>query len=401
MCSNLGSATIHRPQSDPGYGLALIEIKKHMKKTYYLLAVVALTLACIAPSIARADDNGGDGQGQDMPDNMPRQNIAVPLPPGMNLPPNANQDQGSEGENGRPSNVENNRSYRNTMIEDRYGLNAQGTSSGEDNQAPEQFRNNGQDQQNEIENRNQNGPDMENAGENMSEQASTSEDRPRFGPNGLMMGGEGEQNGNPEGENFTPRPAMWWQASTSPFRAAEREHEGSSTRPFFPANLASSSAAIEARNHGQEVRLETFAFLQNRLVDQLTRALNNLEQIRGRIANRIQLEQQSGLDMSAATNLLAQADNTLSGASTAIKNLAAYVPPSVATSTDLTASTTIDLNAPRQVSDAAIATIENARQALNAVVNAIAQALGADLSVPQTNITATSTATTTSSSTTP
>ncbi len=301
-----------------------------MKKTYYLLSIALLALACAVPAMARADDNGGGSDGQDMPDNMPRQNIGAPLPPGISIPP-ANQDQSPESENGRPSNVENNRAYRNVMIEDRYGLGNQNGSSSEDNSQPEQFRNNGQTQQNEIENRNQNGPDMENTQENMSEQASSSEDRPHLGPNGLMMGGNDNQAGNQEGEGFTPRPPMWWQASSSPLRAAEREREGSSTRPFFPANLASSSAAMEARNHGQEVRLETFAFLQNRLVDPLTRALNNLAQIRGSIANRIQLEQQSGLDMTIATGLLGQADNALSTASNAIKNLAAYVPPTVAT----------------------------------------------------------------------
>ncbi|MDE2037625.1 MAG: hypothetical protein KGI69_00160 [Patescibacteria group bacterium] len=171
-----------------------------------------------------------------------------------------------------------------------------------------------------------------------------------------------------------------------------REDGSSSTRRFPPfmtpfirrfastTDFASTTLmrrAEQERGSSREMRADMFALTQNNLVEQLTRALDNLVQIRGRIADRIQTESQNGHDMTAAISLLAIADGKLASAKAAIQTIADYQP--VATSTaGVTATTTVGVDQARSLGDAAIQAVKDARGSLVDVVTSIAHALGQD-----------------------
>jgi hypothetical protein len=131
----------------------------------------------------------------------------------------------------------------------------------------------------------------------------------------------------------------------------------------------------EMRQDAKEARLDLFAMKQNLLVEQLTRAIDNLKQIRERISSRIDKEASTTRDMTEAKNLLITADASIKAAETSIQSLANYTPPAAA-STEANASTTVDLARPREIGADAIKAVNDARKALNDVVRAIAHAMG-------------------------
>jgi len=158
---------------------------------------------------------------------------------------------------------------------------------------------------------------------------------------------------------------------------------------FASSTMFASSTLIQQMmmNHQREqgLRADAFAFLQDNLVRQSNQSLDNLKQIRARIAELIQTETAKGIDMTKATALLTTADNDISTAEQSIKALVAYVPSTG--SAALTASTTIDLGQARQLGSAAIQSIDAARQALDQVVSAIIQAMGVSPTASSTETT--------------
>jgi hypothetical protein len=142
------------------------------------------------------------------------------------------------------------------------------------------------------------------------------------------------------------------------------------------------------------LHLGEFKNRQENIVHQMDTALSNLNQIRDRINSRITKEQANGVDMSASITLLATADAKIAIASTSIASLEAYTPAASST-----ASTTIDLNTPRQLAENAIKSVGDARKALQDVVISIAHALGIDLDREATTTVATTTVTVTASTT--
>ena len=192
-------------------------------------------------------------------------------------------------------------------------------------------------------------------------------------------------------------------SSTRPFFGSTTTRFGSTTPPWFgpktPPWMGSStmrdymkymrdhasSTMDYVRGRSQRVDFDFFRVQQANLIDQLTIALTNLQNIDTRIQVKIQDEQNSGVDMTNASELLTAAESKITAASDAIQVIVNYNP---ATST---ATTTIDLEKPRQLGDDAIKALNDAKQALNDVVRAIEQAIGASLTG-----TATTTASTTS-----
>jgi hypothetical protein len=151
----------------------------------------------------------------------------------------------------------------------------------------------------------------------------------------------------------------------------------------FPTGLRmgwrdASPAGSGGIEHPQQARLEQFAAMQNNLVEQLTRSIDNLSQIRDRIADRIQTESVDGYDMSTAISLLATADAKIQSAATAAQSIDAYMPTTKLTA-ESASSTTIDLSQPRAIGGNAIQAVADAQQALNAVVASIAGSLGVKL----------------------
>ncbi|MDE1975112.1 MAG: hypothetical protein KGI49_01205 [Patescibacteria group bacterium] len=287
-------------------------------KRHYIIAITALVLSAILPLAASAQEDSADQEQQQ-------------LPPPMIQRFQAGLNRGIED-------AANNRDYRNRALEDSLG-------------------------------------------------SSSEQDRPdtydhASGTPPFPLRGEGESRDHGMmtryGYSASGTPMMWWQASTSPFFNRAREH-GSSTAPFppFMTDFGSSTPDVSGHENWPSVRLDMFAFMQNNLVDRLSRALDNLVQIRGRIADRIQAEA-STTDMSAAENLLTIADQKLTAARSDIQALASYVP--MATSTQgLTASTTVGLGIPRQIGSQTIQAVSDARRALNDVVVSIAHSMGIDI----------------------
>ena len=101
-----------------------------------------------------------------------------------------------------------------------------------------------------------------------------------------------------------------------------------------------------------------------------------VRQQRRRIGDRIQTEQQGGVDMDGAISLFATADSDIASATAAVNALAAYMP---AASSTITASTTIDLDMARNLDHSAQMSIEKAQKDLGGVVSAIAKAMGLQL----------------------
>jgi hypothetical protein len=195
-----------------------------------------------------------------------------------------------------------------------------------------------------------------------------------------MMGGRMMRSASGTPMFASGTPMMWWQASSSPFRhrGPGRGGEGTSTEGFPPftgrmMDDLGSSTDLQGHEGWQNARLDMFVFMQGKLVEQLTRALDNLVQIRGRIAARIQADASTS-DMTGAESLLAAADLKLAAAKSAIQALASFAP--TATSTQLTATTTVGLGKPRQIGGSAIQAMNDARKALNDVVVAIAHSMG-------------------------
>jgi len=192
-----------------------------------------------------------------------------------------------------------------------------------------------------------------------------------------------------QGSSTIPRPSI----ATLP-RGDYRNDNSTSSRPFLPfvppamRRLASTSPMLASstfierilseRGHKQSERADAFVFLQSRLIDQLNQALDNLKQIRGRIALRVQTETGKGIDMTDASNLLAVADRDIATADQAIQALANYVPPA-GSDASLIASTTVDLDQARQLGSTTMKSVNDVQKALNDVVQAIIKAT----SIPQ------------------
>ncbi len=168
---------------------------------------------------------------------------------------------------------------------------------------------------------------------------------------------------------------------------------GSTTRPFPPGFSSTTRQEIKQERQDvrdarqqqnqerKELRLDIFKLRQENVTKQLTRAIDNLKQIRERIDARITKSEQAGRDMTAAKALLATADVKISAAEAAVNLVAAFVPPT-GTSTPGQASSTGDmanLDKPRVMANGAIQATKDARDALNNVVVSIAQSMGLKL----------------------
>ncbi|MEK7463781.1 MAG: hypothetical protein AAB610_01530 [Patescibacteria group bacterium] len=148
----------------------------------------------------------------------------------------------------------------------------------------------------------------------------------------------------------------------------------------------------------EKMRKDAFEIRKGALVEHLNFALENLLNIRGRINERIIKVETEGRDMTEAKAQLIIADKKLADARIAVDALGTLNISTGNTSAAAEASTTaeIELTKPRQVGDAAIRAVKDARDAFKKVVGAIAK----KMSRGKGNGTATSTATTTASTTT-
>ena len=184
----------------------------------------------------------------------------------------------------------------------------------------------------------------------------------------------------------------------------ERREDVGEIREEMRERIKSASSSEDRREIRMDMRKDTFDIRKQALVKQLEVSLNNLKQIRERIASRIDKAEENGKDMSKAQGLLITADAKIATAETAVDVLAAFTPSSTATSTEVTATSTVDLTKPRQIGETAIKAIKDAHRSLVEVVVAIAQSLGNGRNATSTPpvvppVTSTSTDTTTGTTT--
>jgi hypothetical protein len=293
-----------------------------MKKAHIPL-VLAGILAISAPFLAYADDSSSDNS------------QPVPPPPVMHVPSTMQQTppvQGSGEHDGghgprlfRAENAQNNRDFRNTVLR----KNQDGIQAG-----------------------------------------ISSSTHPAL----MMIRAEREHNDGDTNDRTDDHPMLpsWLTASSSPFR----EHRLSSSTMMELVHAAREGSTTELRGHEnrESARLVEFAQLQSNLIAQLNQSFDRLQETRTKIADRIQSAEQSGRDMTEATSLLATADQKMTAAEQAIQAIS-NLTPSVS-STNITASTTVSLEKPREVGKTAIQALNDARKALNDVVVAIAHAMG-------------------------
>jgi hypothetical protein len=136
----------------------------------------------------------------------------------------------------------------------------------------------------------------------------------------------------------------------------------------------------QLRNKHGELRVDIFKLQQNHITQQLTRALDNLRQVRSRIEARITQAETDGKDMTSVNALLATADTKILTASSSIDTFLAYTPPTPnAISSENATSTNINLDKPRIIGASAIQAVKDAKDALNDVVVALAHSLGLKL----------------------
>lgn len=128
----------------------------------------------------------------------------------------------------------------------------------------------------------------------------------------------------------------------------------------------------------EKMRKDAFEIRKGALVEHLNFALENLLNIRGRINERITKAESEGRTMTEAKAQLVIADKKLADAKIAVDALAALNISTGNTSAAAEASTTaeIELAKPREVGDAAIKAVKDARDALKKVVDAIAKNMG-------------------------
>ncbi len=132
----------------------------------------------------------------------------------------------------------------------------------------------------------------------------------------------------------------------------------------------------ERKEIRKKSRLDAFKIRQTAMVRQLSLSISNLEQIAGRVADRISKAETSGRDMTQAKNLLTVAREKIAEAKIAVQSVKDYVPPTVTATTTSDAFVSVDLVKPREVGAEAIKAVKEAKESLVAVVRAIAHAMG-------------------------
>ncbi len=164
---------------------------------------------------------------------------------------------------------------------------------------------------------------------------------------------------------------------------------GSTTEMFKKVKTGTSTDKIAV---AKKMRKDTFVIRKNALVKQLNIAIENITNIGARIAERIVKVEGEGRDMTEAEASLVIANEKLAKAKIAVDLLAAYAPATT------TASTTaeISIEKPRQIGDAAIKAVKEARDAFKKVIQDIAHNMGRGSEMRN----ATSTATTTNATST-
>ena len=179
----------------------------------------------------------------------------------------------------------------------------------------------------------------------------------------------------------------------------------SSTSPMMPRNFNSEDRTLETRIGANASSTSMFQDQRENQIRNLNQALQNLKQIRNRIASRIEKEVTAGKDMSEASTSLQFADNKILVAEDAVRLFASsthtITMPQIqrtasstlearrmrlATSTSMLVSSSMHLpprdNRQQPEQNPARKAINDAQKALNDTVSVIAKILGVKLPPP-------------------
>lgn len=126
----------------------------------------------------------------------------------------------------------------------------------------------------------------------------------------------------------------------------------------------------------KKMKGDIFSARKDALVKQLNISIENLTNIAGRLAERITKAEAAGRNMTDAKASLTIANDKLVKAKAAVTALAAYTPVKTATSTTATSTPEVDVEKPRQIGDAAIKAVKEARDAFKKVLEDIAHNMG-------------------------
>ena len=158
----------------------------------------------------------------------------------------------------------------------------------------------------------------------------------------------------------------------------ERKEMNASTTEMFKRDTKAIRADIKKKMEAKQ-----FQVRKDALVKELNLSLTNITEIGTRIETRLNKAVSEGRDMTDAKAQLLIAQDKLSKAKVEVAAFASLT----ASSTPLkTASSTseVDLTKPRQVGDAAIKSVKDAREAFQKVVTLIAHVLGEKKVAPTT-----------------
>jgi hypothetical protein len=154
-------------------------------------------------------------------------------------------------------------------------------------------------------------------------------------------------------------------------------------REMKPVIAQASSSMLFKRATGMRIEIakkmevKMFEARKNALVKELTKAILNLEDISRRIDSRIAKAESSGRTMTEPKALLVTAREKLVKAKADVAALKALnASTTVSTNSSASSTSETDLAKPRQIGDAAIKSVKEARDAFQKVVVSIAQNMG-------------------------
>jgi hypothetical protein len=138
--------------------------------------------------------------------------------------------------------------------------------------------------------------------------------------------------------------------------------------------MRAASSTEDRKEVANQARLDVFKAKQDRLIKELTLAIENIKQIRNRVSSRIDKAASEGRNMTEPKKLLVGVDQKISVAQDAVKTLSTMTPPPPKNPT--TTPDMVNVEKPRQLGEDAIKKVKVAREALNAVVVSIAKHMG-------------------------
>lgn len=169
-------------------------------------------------------------------------------------------------------------------------------------------------------------------------------------------------------------------SSTRMMERQERREMGSSTKMMVRREIKEASSTEmfkkmkEARQDiMKKMKQDVFELRKKALVNQLTTSLENMANIRLRISERITKLESEGKNMTEAKAALATADDKIAKAKVAVNAFAA-LNVTVGSTGSASSTTEVELTKPRQLGDAAIKAVKDARDALKLVIKFITPA---------------------------